>query len=895
MGKRKKEVIDQETKDFYDKYKEKITCAYNKDIYVDSEGKERCGAKRTEERDKYLFHGLTEDIALVECPLDMLALEFETHNSKDKKSAEYKEVSKEQIKEWIKQVVENAKSNKIDYCVCDHTGTSPYFYACNIQNLIENREAECKKEIAKILIPAAAIDFLDFSNLGKTLIPIINMPHWKKTKYNGEIHKIIEGKHPVKHKNKVPEIVLQRVFDNERPKTEGIKISGDSDINSIPLTSIISTAGLKKRGQEYQGANVWHGSGTGMNFCVNPTKNSWYCFRCGVGGSVAKAIALNKGITRSCNQDLSPDQFKQVLQIAREDYGLKKPERKEPIGDIISGRFIFDSSKVVNPAIFSCNKIGSSFGYGFLLPKEVPVFDKDKKPIGRRQIRSPVIITSEGDMIEPSPENEAKFKIKYTAIPNELDLRIKTEVLEDFIKGKVQNVKGEELFNEMKKEGYEKFLFFQNPVWYDIHTLWDICTYFFELFNAFPILEMRGLSGSAKSKVMKVSRLYSLNPTEIMVNPSEASLFRITHTKRPTKYIDEAEKLFLFIGGQWQSSPVVELINGSYTRGSSVPRLEKFGNDFKMISYQCYSPTMIGSIAGLREATETRAITHIMTKAPDRDKRGELEVEDHSQEQIYQKIRNKLYLFAWSNWQIIERTYKELDIQKLKKRDLQLWKPVLTIAKTISEDLFERVLKFAEKVSEQRKQDFISEGTLDYKILKILKELLEAKTEPLYIKFITEKINEFAEKKTSGKTISGHLDKLGFKEFRTRDKNSSLLEINSDIYEQLVSPICPTLSTYSTYSTSDRGKEEKSDVEPMVNDVESSDVEPMVNDVESTNDVEYSTSKNQKNEATINSNSEGVDVEYVENVEYFQKNEASGERPKTKIIRPENAFKESLE
>ena len=392
-----------------------------------------------------------------------------------------------------------------------------------------------------------------------------------------------------------------------------------------------------------------------------------------------------------------------------------------------------------------------------------------------------------------------------------MELRIDLNILNDFLENKNQKITGEEIFDDIKICGYEKFIFFQNPLWYDIHSLWDIATYFFQLFNTFPIMELRGVSGTGKSKTMNVSRLFTLNPTSIMVNPSEASLFRVTHSKRPTKYIDEAEKLFTFIGGQWQSSPIVELINGSYTKGSSVPRLEKQGNNFNVVYYQCYSPTMLGSIAGLRDATETRAICHIMTKSPDKDKRGEIEVEDYLNESIYQEIRNKLYLFALENWELVENTYKTLKIKNLKKRDFQLWKPLLTIAKIINEDLFNRVLEFAIKLSEQRKQDFIPEGTMDYELLKIVKDQLKKGESTIYINNISQIFNENKDKKYANKTISAHLDKLGFKEYREKNRIGSFLNITPEIFEIIVSPIIPDFSDCDEDSKQDDDEDSKQD------------------------------------------------------------------------------------
>lgn len=782
---------------FYKKYIGKITCAYKSDVKLDKGKKERCYAERTKQREKYLFKGLTDDVVLIEAPKDCLPLEFETHDKKGEGKVE-----KSKLKEWIETVKKNAEDLGLDYCVAGHGGTSDWFYACNIQGLIENKEKECKTEIAKLLVPEEAIDFIDLSNFGDTLIPIINRPHWKFNKYKGAIHEILTGKNPDKHKNKIPEIALQRVLDNERPNFPKIQIADESDINSIPLTNVINTVGLKKKGQEYQGANVWHGSSTGMNFCLNPSKNVWHCFRCGCGGGVAKAIALNKGIIRSCDEDLSPDQFKQVLQIAREEHGLKSPKPKQSQKSI-SGNFIFDESDVVRPTIFSCHKIGNEFGYGFLLPKEIPIYSgkgDGRKVVGKQQIRSPVVITSERNLIEPTGETENKFKIKYTAIPNDLELRIDLKTIKDYLDNKTQIPKGEQIFNSIKKT-YEKFLFFHNPLWYDVHALWDMGTYFFQLFNTYPLIELRGLSGTAKSKIMNVSRLFTLNPTSIMVNPSEASLFRVTHTKRPTKYIDEAEKLFQFIGGNWQSSPVVELINGSYTKGSAVPRLEKIGNDFRVVYYQCYSPTMVGSINGLRDATETRAITHITTKAPDKDKRGELEVEDFINDLEFAEIRNKLYLYALGSFEGIENYYRTLKLDNLKKRDFQLWKPLLAIAKSINEDLFSRVLEFAEKLSEQKKQDFIPEGSMDYKIIEVLRFFLNSGQTKIYVQAITDKLNEVQERKTNSRSVSAHLDKLGFKDFRERDRFGSNLQINKEIYEIIISPICPSLPTQPTQPT----------------------------------------------------------------------------------------------
>ena len=101
---------------------------------------------------------------------------------------------------------------------------------------------------------------------------------------------------------------------------------GECDINTLSIDSVMSTSGFQDRGNgEMYGENPWHGSSTGMNTWVNSGKNVAFCFRCNAGINVAKAIALNEGIIHNCSDDLSKDDFKDVLKAAHDKYNLKKP------------------------------------------------------------------------------------------------------------------------------------------------------------------------------------------------------------------------------------------------------------------------------------------------------------------------------------------------------------------------------------------------------------------------------------------------------------------------------------------------------------------------------------------------------------------------------------------
>jgi len=478
------------------------------------------------------------------------------------------------------------------------------------------------------------------------------------------------------------------------------------------------------------------------------------------------------------------------------------------------GSFIFDESKIIKNKNFSQHRINKNlFGYGFLLPKEIDLISKKGDVVGKQQILAPVSIVSDKNLLEINKKLELDYKINYPNIPGNLELRWELRSIEAWLSGEIsERIDGKVLFEKIKKNTYEKFMFFRNPVWYDINVLWDMGTYCFEIFNTYPIYELRGLQETAKSKDMKVSRLTSFNPTPIMINPSEATLFRETHEKTPTKYIDEAEKLFVKRFGKIESDNRVELINGSYSKGSTVPRVEKIGNRFITVYYNCYSPAKIGSINGLYGATESRCITRITTKASDKDERGNIEVEDFEDDLIYKEIRNELYIFFLQNWKEIEKIYKKIKIESLAKRNLQLWKPLLSIAKFIDKDLFKGVLDFAEKTSVQRKADFISEGSFEFKILRSISELVDENSDgKIYIQDIKNKFKllypEFEIKSGFNRTISYKVDNFGFKELRKRDNKGSYFEITKEVFDIIINPICPELSTPSTPSTQIANKE----------------------------------------------------------------------------------------
>ena len=161
---------------------------------------------------------------------------------------------------------------------------------------------------------------------------------------------------------------------------------------------------------------------------------------------------------------------------------------------------------------------------------------------------------------------------------------------------------------------------------------------------------------------------------------------------------------------------------------------------------------------------------------------------------------------------------------KLKKRDLQIWKPLLAIAELINHELFLEINLFAERISLQRREDFISEDSWDYRILKIVLEILESGEVIIRPKEIREKYKqeylEESEKSPHEKTIIKILDQVGFKELKKpRDHQGNYYLITKENFSIIVNPICPILSTLHTLPTLPLYNKEKSNVAKLENNV----------------------------------------------------------------------------
>jgi len=122
-----------------------------------------------------------------------------------------------------------------------------------------------------------------------------------------------------------------------------------SEFDMINVTDVWGLSGLKKQGNEYYGSHPIHGSEGGMNFWINPLKNTWHCFRCNSGGGPLLALAVKEGII-DCSEArkgiLRGNKFKEVAEKAREQYNLEP--QKTIIEESPETKEIYDDADLIN-------------------------------------------------------------------------------------------------------------------------------------------------------------------------------------------------------------------------------------------------------------------------------------------------------------------------------------------------------------------------------------------------------------------------------------------------------------------------------------------------------------------------------------------------------------------
>lgn len=179
---------------------------------------------------------------------------------------------------------------------------------------------------------------------------------------------------------------LDEIFFSKVKSSRGVRRRDEQLSSKIPETfvaernALTEQIGLRideiampvnpvRHGDELQGAHPVHGSTTGMNFSINPTKNVWHCFRCNSGGDPLTWIAVQEGFIRCEDAGQIPidgDLFARVKEALRTKYGYR--DVIDMLDDEYHREVRAGKIQKVNPSEVAKIRLGESIKYTCNLP-----------------------------------------------------------------------------------------------------------------------------------------------------------------------------------------------------------------------------------------------------------------------------------------------------------------------------------------------------------------------------------------------------------------------------------------------------------------------------------------------------------------------------------------------
>lgn len=544
------------------------------------------------------------------------------------------------------------------------------------------------------------------------------------------------------------------------------------EFEDVDITKVLNLSKFKRQGQEYQGVHPIHGSKTKNNFCVNPTKGTWHCFRCNTGGGALSLIAVLEGII-DCSDSkpgaLKGDIFKQVVSVADEKYNINIQNRPNTPNQPHTPHTPH------TPHLNDKEYLIKHF------------LSKEKRPyenIGRGLSNNVCYIGTyveddDGKSHTAVVTSDRKMYIDLGKGKNQIKKDFNLHYREEFYWEILETTWSNEIINKWLYDDYavdikdifkrlvdinRKFIIYEDPRIHICMGIDVLKSFFFFLFNANSRTHHLADPASGKTNQMMIFRAVMFNP---IASPdfSSASLYRSIEGTGGTILVDDFDDV-----PDEEKQRINRHIKVHYKRFKAVR--SDGGKRFRPQGYDAYSHFVFNNTTGIADKiTQERVVTYRLLKHPNAPK-FEVDFRDLQ----FKSLRDDLYICLLQYWKDVKQTYDGLKVDELKGRDLEIFKPQLAIAKIIGKDVYNKVLSFALEYVKQAKEKDLTDDW-EYILLKILwKKLKDCKneneTKDIHVKIIADDI----------------CNKLYF-DLHQKDKDTKLYQLRSFIGGKLSSYI----------------------------------------------------------------------------------------------------------
>lgn len=318
---------------------------------------------------------------------------------------------------------------------------------------------------------------------------------------------------------------------------------------------------------------------------------------------------------------------------------------------------------------------------------------------------------------------------------------------------------------------------------YKIISMWIIGTYFHNHFDTFPYLFLNAMRGSGKTRSLKlISTLGANGDGSVQNNLTEAVLFRIP--KGTTTCIDEVEQI-----GHKEKQTLRELLNSAYKKGMKVKRMRKVhnkeGERQEAEVFEPYFPICMANIWGVEEVLADRSIVLILEKSS--NPAIVMKIEDFNRSGVIKNckralyalndvisvtLQEKTYIERWN--QYIDQRYKQnielIEITEITEqtssqsklneqiefeeffnkihdlgiygRNFELFFPLLIIAQTIGEEVFNDFCRIASSSVDKKKEEEYTDSK-DVSLYEFIANEVEQGEDFIPIKDLTQRFRMF--------------------------------------------------------------------------------------------------------------------------------------------------------
>jgi hypothetical protein len=228
-------------------------------------------------------------------------------------------------------------------------------------------------------------------------------------------------------------------------------------------------------------------------------------------------------------------------------------------------------------------------------------------------------------------------------------------------------------------EVWKKWAYLPQEHAYTVMVLHVMGSYLYELWPAYPYLNLNGRPGSGKSTNGRVAAALGFNGRMIL-DPTQASMFRTIEREKPYMVIDEKENMSSRKQAEGQPG-LSALLKAGYQKGGQVPR-QSLSNIGHTEYFNVYSPKLICNVYGLEDILQERSILLATEVAP--ATASIVGTQPDPKDWQWQELRDMLYLMLMhGHLDLKSIVMRNEPVGDARGREAELFKPLYDMARWV--------------------------------------------------------------------------------------------------------------------------------------------------------------------------------------------------------------------